>query len=243
MKFVKKLLGTTLVGMLTSGAAHAITISVFDVVGGAQDLQIESLGAVTASTIGYGNHVVGPGGDVGSTAVWDRPIVQFPMSDFSSLSGLSIVSASLYYTIVSDFTESGESGTSEVRLFTTSETELNLSNRDVFAGLSGDGGAHSVVGSETFIDGMTGPQSLAFSPAALSALQIAINGSDPTLVISFREFEIPGGVGRADLLDEFVLGVPPGNMSIKITAIPEPTALVVLLIGGSAVLCGRHCRR
>ncbi len=233
-------LGMAVVGAIAPSTARAVTIFVHNVDSGAEDLRVTSLGAVTASNVGYGNYVVGP---AGVASEWVRPIVQFPVSSFASLAGLSVVSATLHYSITSDFAEPGESATSEVRLFTTTETDLNSANRDVFAGFSGDGGAHTVVGSVTFVDGVTGTQSLAFSPAALTALETAINGVDPTLVISFSEFEVSGGISRADVLDEFVLGIPPGNVSIEVTAVPEPTMLALLLCGGMAVSRIRHRRK
>lgn len=233
-------LAAVLTGLVASNSARAIAISVPDVVGGAQNLRVLSPGSATAESIGYGNHGVGPGGDWGLDPSWDRPIIQFPLSAFSSLSGLTIVSATLHYSVASDFAEAGETGVSEVRLFKTYETELNFANRDVFAGLSGDGGAHTIVGSATFTDGMTGPQSLPFSPEALTALQGAINGFAPTLVVSFREFATTGGIGRVDSLDEFVLGIPPGNVSIEVTAVPEPSTMALPLCCVLIGLLGRH---
>jgi hypothetical protein len=226
--------------MVASRPAHAVTILVPDIDSGAEILRVTSLGAVTASNVGYGNHVVGPAGVADE---WSRPIIQFPVSSFASLAGLSVVSATLHYSIISDFTEPGESASSEVRLFTTSETALGIPNRNIFAGLSGDGGAHTVVGSATVVDGVIGAQSLAFSAAALTALEAAINGLTPTLVISFREFTVPEGIGRTDVLDEFVLGVPPGNVSIEITAVPEPGLLAMLAMGGLAMVRSRRTQR
>ncbi len=240
MKSLVHVLGMILVGMVASRPAHAVTILVPDIDSGAEILRVTSLGAVTASNVGYGNHVVGPAGVADE---WSRPIIQFPVSSFASLAGLSVVSATLHYSIISDFTEPGESASSEVSLFTTSETALGIPNRNTFAGLSGDGGAHTVVGSATFVDGVIGAQSLAFSAAALTALEAAINGLTPTLAISFREFAVSGGISHTDLLDEFVLGVPPGNVSIEVTAVPEPTMLALLLCGGMAVSRIRHRRK
>jgi len=199
---------------------------------------LDSVGPTTAVTIGFSNHVVGPAGDAGGVQRWARPVAQFPTSDFSSIIGLPLVSATLRYNIVSDFFEPADTGTSEVRLFTTNETILEMANRDVYAGLSGDGGAHTPIGSVNFVDGMVGPQSLAFSPAGLTALFGAINGPDATIAIAFREFIVTGfGV---DSLDEFVLGIPPGNMTIDITALPEPATLTLLALGSLAVLRRRR---
>lgn len=236
MKSVTCVLGMILVGVIAPSTARAITILVPDIDAGAENLRVTSLGAVTASNVGYGNHVVGPG----EANAWYRPIIQFPVSSFSSLTGLSIVSAVLHYSVFSDFAEPGESATSQVRLFTTVETDLSSANLNVFAGLSGDGGAHTVVGSAIFVDGVTGAQSLAFSPAALAGLEAAINGTAPTLAIGFREFAVSGGISHTDLLDEFVLGVPPGNVSIEVTAVPEPMSLALLSMGGLALI--RHRR-
>ena len=230
------------VGVIAPSTARAVTIFVPNVDSGAEDLRVASLGATTATNVGFGSHVVGPAGE---DSAWSRPIIQFPVSHFSSLAGLSIVSATLHYTIIRDFTEPGESADSEIRLFTTGETDLGISNRNIFAGLSGDGGAHTSVGSTPFVDGVTGAQSLGFSAAALAALEAAINGIDPTLVIAFREFAVYGGISHTDLLDEFVLGLPPGNVSIEVTAVPEPATLSLLALGWLGLMCtlGRACRR
>ena len=60
---------------------------------------------------------------------WERPIVPFPTSVFSSSTGLTVVSATLHYNIVSDFAEPSESVLSEVRLFTTLD-DLSFSFTD-----------------------------------------------------------------------------------------------------------------
>jgi len=217
---------------------NVVSVSVPNIDAGAENLALDSEGATTALTIGLGNYVVGP---VGPPTGWVRPIVQFPTSDFASLSGLTLISATLEYNIVSDFLERGDTGSSEVRLFTTNETELTFDNRDVFAGLSGDGGAHTAIGVAAWSDGVTGPQSVTFSPAALTALSDAINGPDATIAISFREFVTASGFG-SDLLDEIVLGVPPGNLSIEVEAepVPEPSTGVALLLGAAFLLRRRR---
>lgn len=69
--------------------------------------------------------------------------------------------------------------------------------------------------------------------AWLAALEVVINGSAPTLVVSFREFAVPEGINRTDVLDELVLGMPPGNVSIEVTAVPEPVTAGLLLCGCS----------
>ena len=225
-----------LAGVLPLSASGATTIVVPNVDGDADNLRVESLGATTAYSVSYGNHVVGPSG---TASRWERPIVQFPVSDFSAVSGLSLLSATLYYNIASDFFEAGESASSEVRLFTTDETALEAGNMDVYAGLSGDGGANTAIGSVNFTDGLSGSQTLAFSPAALTALYNAINGADATIGIAFREFNVRAGASSPDLLDEFVFGVPPSNMSIYIS-VPEPATLSLMAVSGLALLRRRR---
>jgi hypothetical protein len=208
-----RLLAVTTLFLSTSIApdASGITINVDNVEFFAENLIVTSVGATTATSLSAGYYVVGPRGKAGE---WQRPIVPFPRTSFAAVAGLTLLSATLHYSILEDFTEPGESYTSEVRLFRTAETNLLLGNRDVFAGLTGDGGAHAVVGSVSLVDGVTGAQSLAFSAAALSALATAINGTDPTIGIAFREF-----VGD-DILEEFVFGTV---MSIEVTALdPVP---------------------
>ena len=79
-------------------------------------------------------------------------------------------------------------------------------------------------------DGVTGPHSVAFSAAGLSALEGAINGTDATIGISFREFSAD------DALDGFVFGVPdnPG-MTIDVTAVPEPSTGLLAMFGLTVV--------
>ncbi len=233
MKRFNRLLWTGLVciAWTASGAHASITISVADVNFGFQNLSVTTLGATTANTILIGNYLVGPRGVAGQ---WERPIVPFLRSSFASIAGLSLTSATLKYNIVTDFTESGESYLSEVRLFTTNQTSLTLANRNVFAALTGDGGAHTVVGTASLVDGVTGAQSLSFSAAALTGLYNAINGTDVTIGIAFREF------AGNDILDEFVFGVPPGVMRIEVTAVPVPGTLALL---GLAGLVGTRRRR
>lgn len=47
---------------------------------------------------------------------------------------------------------------------------------------------------------------------------------DATIGIAFREFSVSAGVSSPDLLDEFLFGSPPSNMSIHST-IHEPDTL------------------
>ena len=209
-----RLLAITTLLLSTSIApdASGITINVDDVWFSNQNLIVTSVGATTSIDVSFFNYVVGPNGAAGQ---WDRPIVPFPRTTFAAVAGLTLLSATLHYSIVKDFTEPGESYTSEVRLFTTAERDLLFGNRDAFAGLTGDGGAHAVVGSVSLVNGDTGAQSLAFSAAALSALATAINGTDATIGIAFREF------AGDDILDEFVFGTT--MMSIEVTAMdPVP---------------------
>ena len=221
------------VAVAGTGAAHGVTLTVPNVEGGGDNLRVGSIGATTALNTSFGAHVVGP---AGAPSGWGRPVVLLEVSDFASLAGLTVTSATLHFTIVSDFTEPLESGASEIRLFTTTETSLGVGNQDVFAGLSGDGGAHTFVSAFNFVDGTTGAQSVPFAPPALTALQAAINGSDPTLAIAFREFDVTGGFA-SDLLDEFVLGSPPENMSIEVTAeVPEPTTGIILSLLGLVLI-------
>ena len=223
-----------LAGVIPLKTVDAASISVPNIDAEAENLVLTSIGANTALTIGYGSNVVGPAGTIGAEAVWARPIVHFPVSSFSSIAGMSVDSATINYSIASDFLEFGESAVSGVRLFTTNETVLNLTNRDVFAGLSGDGGAHTTAALAPWADGVTGAQSLVISPAGRTALYNAINGPDTTIIIAFREFSVSGAF--RDALDEVVLGSPPGNMTIDIIASPEPATLSFLGVGALAIL-------
>jgi len=221
--------------LLPSASALGVVIAVPNALGGSQNLRVGSLGATTAVTVSVGNHVVGP---AGTASRWARPIVQFPATSFASISGMTVDSATLHFVIISDFLEPGETGSSDLRLFSTAETSLDFANRDVYAGLSGDGGAHTSIGTAFWSEGVTGAQSVAFSPAGRLALQNAISSGDPTIVIAFREFSVVGF--GADLLDEVVLGVPAGNMRLEITATPEPTTVALLALGSPAALRRRR---
>ncbi len=226
-------------GVLAPATARAVTLSVPSVDAGLETVRVASPGATTAVTVGGGNYVVGPAGGPLPLDRWQRAIPQFPTSDFASIVGLPLVSATLHYNIVSDFLEPGETGSSQVRLFTTTETDLNLGNRDVYAGLSGDGGAHTTIGVAPWSDGVVGPQSLPFSAAGLGALFSAINGSDPTIGVAFREFNV-STVISFDTLDEIVLGLPPGNFVIEVDALPEPATATLVAFAGLFALRRRR---
>jgi len=221
--------------VLSSGLAGAAMLIVPNVDSGGENLRVDSLGAATSLNVGFGNYVVGP---AGVAAQWARPIVQFPASSFSSIAGETILSATLHYGIVSDFLEPGETGSSEVRIFSTDETDLTTTNMNIFAALSGDGGAHTPIGTAPWSAGVTGPQSILFSPAGLVGLYNAINSGDDTVAFAFREFSVVG-IG-ADVLDEVVLGVPPGNLRLEIKATPEPSVLTLLGLGSLAILRRRR---
>jgi hypothetical protein len=238
MKFPTLCIVLLLAGVLPMSAAGDVSISVPNIDAEAENVVLTSIGASTALNIGYANYVVGPAGTFGPEPIWARPIVQFPVSSFSSIAGMSVDYATISYSIVSDFLELGETAVSGVRLFTTNETVLNLTNRDVFAGLSGDGGAHTTAALAPWAYGVTGAQSLVVSPAGRTALYNAINGPDTTIVVAFREFAVSGGGG--DLLDEIVLGAPPGNITIDIIATPEPATLSLMGVGALAVLRRRR---
>jgi hypothetical protein len=144
----------------------------------------------------------------------------------------------LHYQVTADFAEVGETYSSEVRLFTTPLTNIPLlpdpPAGDAIAALTGDGGAHTAIGTISLIHGVTGSFSLTFSPAGLAALQTAINGPDATIGIAFREF------AGNDSLDEFILGQPNNHpMTIDVAAaIPEPNVLIawsVLSVFGMGV--------
>jgi len=51
-------------------------------------------------------------------------------------------------------------------------------------------------------------------------------------------FVTVSGISSSDVLDEIVLGVPPGNLSIVVVAkpVPEPSTGVALLLGAAFLL-------
>ena len=156
---------TAILGVASASSA-SITISVPDVNFGKQNLNTPFPGASTAFSTSFLNYVVGTAGN----NRYKRPIIPFLRSSFDSVAGLPLTSATLHFAITNNHTELGESFESEVRLFTTAETELSNDNAQVFAGLTGDGGDHAVVGTYLLSDDLAGFQSLEFSPVALGAL-------------------------------------------------------------------------
>ena len=183
------------------------------------------VGASSAFGVTHGTYGVGI---IGVNSSLNRPIIPFPRSSFEVIAGLPLMSATLHFLISQNSTELGESFDSEIRLFTTAETDLRTANAQVFAGLTGDGGDHAVVGSLVLSDDLAGSQSMEFSPVALVALFDAINGTDATIGIAFLEF-------FSDDQDLFYFGVPPGVMMIEVTAVPGAGTLALMALGGSVV--------
>jgi hypothetical protein len=162
----------------------------------AHNLKTDTVGATSAATVSFGNYLFGPGGGTR----FERPIIIFEGSDFSPLAGGTLTSAVLRFSTTSDFSEPGETYSSIVRLFSTSETSLTFANRNVFAALTGDGGSHTQIGIFVHNDGVFGNWSITFDAPSLAALQTAIDSGVATIGISFREY-----LGN-DNLDEVLLG-------------------------------------
>ena len=197
--------------LLSTGLSHAGTFGVPDRNFSSQNLVVAVPGATTATMVTFGNYVTGPGGGIG----FERGIVPFPRPGFAPIAdGRPLLGARLRLQPTEDFLEPGEVYSTELRLFTTFETDLRMENRDIFAALTGDGGDHTVIGSLELAAGDTAPHTIELPPAALAALEAAIYGDEPTIGIALREFE------GDDLLDEFVFGVPPGVMKLEIDVDP-----------------------
>jgi hypothetical protein len=190
-----------------AGAAPAGTFAVPDVQLSFQNLTVGVPGASTADSVTFGNYVVGPDG---LPNLFSRPIVPFPRAGFDPIADRPILGARLFFRSTEDFTEPGEAYGSEVRLFTTAETDLRVDNADVFAGLTGDGGPYAAIGPVELTDGDRQARRIEFPPDAVAALDAAIHGDDPTIGVAFREF-----IGN-DVLDGFAFGVPPRVMRIQV---------------------------
>ena len=195
-------------GAWSFGAATASELTIQDRKFGTQNLKLSSPGAQSAETISAASYVVGP-----DNSFLNRPIIPFAREDFDGNPlGTVIDSATLTFDVVSDFAEAGESFNVEVRLFSIGETNLTSNNKDAFAAKTGDGGDHTVIGNVLLVADQAGTMTLEFPAAALAALEDAIEGDDATLGVSFREFE-------SDDLDEFLLGAPPGVVSITMRSL------------------------
>ncbi|MEM7314863.1 MAG: hypothetical protein AAF497_17095 [Planctomycetota bacterium] len=192
----------------------------------ANTIQAATVGATDAAGVEFGNSFnVGP-----FTGDFFRPIIPFSLADFASVAGQPLASATLSYEIAFENLEADDgSHVSEIRLFTTTVTNIpdgaDPPAGDIVAALTGDGGAFTAVGGVTFADGVSGVSSINFSPASLAVLEAAINGTDPTIGIAFREFEslnIEGSQGN-DLV-----GIDISSVNLTVTAIPEPSQLLCI---------------
>jgi hypothetical protein len=213
--------------LLSPVAANAslITVTSNSFSAGAQNLVVQSVGATISSTVTSGSYVAG--GQRGVLNEWERPVIPFLNSDFSGLAGGTLISAVLRFSTTYDFLEAGESITSLVRLFSTGETSLTSTNRNVFAGLSGDGGAGITIGSYTHSNDVFGAFSISITGASLTSLESLINSGDATLAASF--IEAPSN----DRLDEYILG---RSLQLEVTAdvpdsVPTPATLALFGLG------------
>lgn len=209
-RFAWAIVGTVIFGAFGFGAATAMAseLTIEDRRFGTQNLKLSSAGAQTAESISAATYVVGP-----DNSFLNRPIIPFAREDFDGNPlGSVIDSATLTFDVVSDFAEAGESFTVEVRLFSIDETNLTSVNKDAFAAKTGDGGDHTVIGNVLLEADQAGTMTLEFPAAALAALEAIIEGDDATLGVAFREFE-------SDDLDEFLLGAPPGVVSITMRSL------------------------
>lgn len=207
------------------------TVIVSSIAFSAENLRVDTPGASTAGFVTFGQLGVGPAGGTGY--VYSRPIIPFARANFAGLAGQPLASAWLSYTVTHDLVEAGESFISEVRLFTTDETDLTEDNRNLFAAATGDGGANTTIGSVTLEDDMVGVQTLAISGAGLAALYDAINSSAAILGIAFREFQ------SDEPLDEFFFGIPPAAMTLEVTTVPEPATILLVAAGLILLPCRR----
>jgi|GEM_PF-2336437 len=204
----------------------------------AQNLTFSSAGSTSSTGTVAGNY------SVGSQGFFVRPIIPFAVTDFAPVTGQTITSATLSLTIRSETLEGADLPvSSEVRLFTTTIANLpsgSSAEGTAIGALTGDGGAHTAVGTLSFANGASGTVTLNFNAAGLSALETAINGSDPTIGIALREFSPQG-----DPVD--VVSFRSGSSSLRpmlrVTAVPIPEPTSVALLGvGSLVLLRRRRR-
>lgn len=199
--------------LLGAADLEAGTLVVTDANATYQNLTVGAVGdgvAVPGNEVTSGNYVVGP---AGLANLWSRAIVPFPRDAFSGIGdGRPILGVRLFLTIESDFAEPGDSFSTELRLFTSPESDVRVENAHVFAAITGDGGDFTVIGELALEPGVTGSRVIEFPPDAVDAFAAAITGSDPMIGVAFREF------AGSDELDEFVFGVPPRVMAIEVTA-------------------------
>lgn len=117
--------------------------------------------------------------------------------------------------VLNERLEPNECFNPELRLFTTNETDLTFANRDVFGALSGDGGDHSVVATVGLQDANAGSV-LSITFERLAPLHAAINGDNPTIGLSIREY-----IGNDESPDNDIVG-----FGFPTTAILEVVASV-----------------
>lgn len=228
-----------LIVIVLSGVSRAaaadltVTAQVWDI----QGVAVGTVGGTSAvSTNRGGSYLVG---DTGSFII--RPIIPFTLSDFASVAGQAITSATFSFTVGVETLESTDLlVSSEVRLFSTTFTNLPVlpdPSHNIVAALTADGGAHTAVGTLSFADGLSGLVTLDFNAAGISALQTAINGSDPTIGIALREFAAQG-----DTFDIVTFPVDLDRPTLRVTTvpIPEPTSMALLGVGSLVLLRRRR---
>jgi len=202
-----------------------------------QSMLTVTAGDTNSNGVGSGDYVVGR-----FAFGFVRAIIPFARTDFAPMSGQIITSATLSFTIGGDSLEPTDlPASSEVRLFSTTVTNIpggfDPPEADIVAALTGDGGAHTAVGTLSFAPGVAGLMTLDFNAAGLSALETAINGSDPTIGLALREF-----LPQVDPDDVVAIIRDSPSPTLRVTAvpIPEPTSMALLGIGSLVLLRRRR---
>jgi hypothetical protein len=157
-----------------------------------------------------------------------RPIIPYSRAAFTALLGQQLAFGRLHLPIATQSLEPGDRFAAEVRLFTTTETNLTTANLAVLATASDDAAACPVLGTAVFEAGMEA-LTVVFTESGLAALTAAVHGSQPTLALAFREFlpnDPPPGPTEPD--DSVQLGAP-GALRLELSGVPKPPRLVTNL--------------
>lgn len=156
-----------------------------------------------------------------------RPIIPYARAAFAGLIGQRLTFGRLHIPIATGSFEPGDRFSAEVRLFTTTETNLETPNLAALAAASDDAAACPVLGTAVFEAGMES-LTLVLTESGLEALTDAIHGPQPIVALAFREFLYNDPPPPPEPSDFAVLGVP-GAMRLELSAEPKPPRLVTNL--------------
>lgn len=182
---------TLLNGLLASAALAAVCAggaAAAPVTAGTVDIGAQNVGSIpseggTTGVVSVGSYAV----ESFASGSFVRPIFMFNTAAFAGLDPNALVSASLSFILTGSFLESGDTYTTQVRLFSTPSLIPLSDNASAsqYAALTGDGGPNTTITTVSF-GGTPGVRAVTFSLSALTALS-AILSSGGYIGLTIRE--------------------------------------------------------